>query len=186
MAQCYFARYDSTNVVREVICVHSSNAATEAKGIAWLEKNFKRDTAGTWIQTWKNDADVPEGITRRGFAGLGNEYDPSTQSFKPIKIYSSWVYDSTNNEWKAPVDAPADMGTGHDNGYVIGNLDRCYDWDEENTQWVNIATRPAPHTDPADPDPINPSTQWEWDESSQRWRYFDSGSSSWVVDSREY
>ena len=179
----YFARVVN-NIVEEVVVVHGTQAPDEATGIQFLESNLKRDS-GTWIQTWKNDADVPAGTTRRGFAGIGFEYDPETQSFKTFKPYPSWVWRASDNTWQAPVPIPSDVGTENHPEYVVGNTAKCYNWDEENQQWVNAPTRPAP-PQPAGYDAGNPLIDWEWDPENQKWRYFDNDQSAWVYDTRDY
>ena len=67
----YFARVVN-NIVEEVVVVNDNDAPNETAGINFLQSTLKRDS-GTWIQTWKSDNDVPEGVTRRGFAGVGLE-----------------------------------------------------------------------------------------------------------------
>ncbi len=72
-------------------------------------------------------ADGEQGKAFRGnFATIGGTYDPELDVFLPPKTFASWVYDSENISWKAPVDKPSDYE-------VVPYL-----WDEENVQWTEV------------------------------------------------
>jgi len=66
-------------------------------------------------------SDTQERAFRGNFAGVGYTYNETEDIFLPPKPYDSWVLDTDNAKWKAPVDLPDD---GND-----------YTWNEETTSW---------------------------------------------------
>ena len=120
----HFAKLDANNVVTQVIVVgnkDTSDAAGVEKeyiGAAFCERLF----GGTWKQTSYN------GNMRKNYAGIGYTYDAGRDAFIPPKPYNSWVLVEETCQWKAPVDMPADAGTGEP--------PKRYTWDEATTSWV--------------------------------------------------
>jgi len=120
----HFAKLDANNVVTEVIVVgnkDTSDAAGVEKeyiGAAFCERLF----GGTWKQTSYN------GNMRKNYAGIGYTYDAGRDAFIPPKPFASWVLVEETCQWKAPVDMPADAGTGEP--------PKRYSWDEATTSWV--------------------------------------------------
>lgn len=120
----HFAKLDANNVVTQVIVVgnkDTSDAAGVEKehiGAAFCERLF----GGTWKQTSYN------GNMRKNYAGIGYTYDANRDAFIPPKPYNSWVLVEETCQWKAPVDMPADAGTGEP--------PKMYSWDEATTSWV--------------------------------------------------
>lgn len=110
----HFARIDENNVVVEVIVA---------------EQNFIDilDNKEDWVQTSRNtiggvhlNGGTP---LRKNYAGLGYTYDKTRDAFIPPKPYESWVLNEDSCLWEAPVICP--------------NKPSCiYDWDEDNTQWI--------------------------------------------------
>lgn len=124
----HFAKLDANNVVTQVIVVgnkDTSDAAGVEKeyiGAAFCERLF----GGTWKQTSYN------GNMRKNYAGIGYTYDAGRDAFIPPKPYNSWVLVEETCQWKAPVDMPADAGTGEP--------PKMYSWDEATTSWKLVVT----------------------------------------------
>jgi hypothetical protein len=121
----HFAKLDENNVVTEVIVVHNNELMDngqelEANGIAFCQSLF----GGNWKQTSYN------GNIRKNYAGIGYTYDAGRDAFIPPKPYASWVLVEETCRWKAPVDIPADAGTGEP--------PKRYSWDEATTSWKEV------------------------------------------------
>lgn len=120
----HFAELDSNNVVLRVIVVGNKDTADangvekEHIGAAFCERLF----GGNWKQTSYN------GNKRKNYAGIGYTFDATRDAFIPPKPYNSWVLVEETCQWKAPVDMPADAGTGEP--------PKRYTWDEATTSWV--------------------------------------------------
>lgn len=120
----HFAELDSNNVVLRVIVVGNKDTADangvekEHIGAAFCERLF----GGNWKQTSYN------GNKRKNYAGIGYTYDPVRDAFIPPKPFNSWVLVEETCQWKAPVDMPADAGTG--------DPPKRYTWDEATVSWV--------------------------------------------------
>jgi hypothetical protein len=120
----HFAEIDNNGVVLRVIVVANHDTADAAGvekehiGAAFCERLF----GGTWKQTSYN------GNKRKNYAGIGYSYDAGRDAFIPPKPYNSWVLVEETCQWKAPVDMPADAGTGEP--------PKMYSWDEATTSWV--------------------------------------------------
>ena len=120
----HFAELDSNNVVLRVIVVGNKDTADangvekEHIGAAFCERLF----GGNWKQTSYN------GNKRKNYAGIGYTFDAARDAFIPPKPYNSWVLVEETCQWKAPVDMPADAGTGEP--------PKRYTWDEATTSWV--------------------------------------------------
>lgn len=119
----HFAKLDDNNVVTQVIVVgnkDTSDAAGVEKeyiGAAFCERLF----GGTWKQTSYN------GNMRKNYAGIGYTYDAGRDAFIPPKPFNSWVLIEETCQWKAPIDMPADAGTGEP--------PKLYTWDESTISW---------------------------------------------------
>ena len=90
----HFAKVDkSTNKVTDVV------VATQA----WV---YEQSDSEDWFQTSYNESDG------KPFAAVGSTYDKANNLFIPVQpiesttgvACTSWVWDSTNYVWKAPVD----------------------------------------------------------------------------------
>lgn len=119
----HFAKLDDNNIVTQVIVVANKDTADAAGvekehiGAAFCERLF----GGTWKQTSYN------GNKRKNYAGIGYTFDAGRDAFIPPKPYASWVLVEETCQWKAPVDMPADAGTGEP--------PKMYSWDEATTSW---------------------------------------------------
>ena len=85
---------------------------------AFCQNLFGQDT--TWKQTSYNDN------FRVRYAGEGYTYDSTLDAFIPIKPYDSWILNTDNYQWKAPVDYPTDGDH--------------YTWNEITQQWSSRIT----------------------------------------------
>ncbi len=117
----HFARVDkSTNKVTDVV------VATRA----WVSEQSDSED---WFQTSYNQSDG------KPFAAVGSTYDKTNNLFIPVQpiasttgvACTSWVWDSTNYAWKAPVDMPSDY-----NDAGIGTARILYAWVEEERKWI--------------------------------------------------
>ena len=97
------------NIVTEVIVAEKNYINSGVVGDSFL-----------WVQTSYNNN------FRKNFAGVGDTYDAARDAFIKPQPYPSWVLDETTCLWKAPTPRPAP------------NDDYLYEWDEDNTQWVQV------------------------------------------------
>lgn len=89
---------------------------------------------GYWIQTSYNtrggvhydaDGNPDGGVALRGnYAGVGYVYDAVNDVFYPTKPHPSWVLNTSNWSWEAPIPMPTD-----------GKL---YSWDESTKTWTVV------------------------------------------------
>ena len=103
MSRQYFAQLDDDNIVIRVAVVTQE----------FLDANPERYT-GTWVETF-----ITAGKT---YAGIGYEYLPATQDFRPPQPYPSWTW--ADNTWNPPTPMPSTGGP--------------YNWSEEDLEWVAI------------------------------------------------
>lgn len=95
---------------------------------------FAIEPSAKWIQTSYNtkggihygqDGKPDNGIALRGnYAGIGYIYDDVNDVFYAPQPFPSWLLDTSDWTWKAPVLAPTDG--------------KPYKWDEETLSWVEI------------------------------------------------
>ena len=118
----YIAQFnEGGRTVVQVHCVHDNLAPTEAKGIEFLNKLFKKDNV-EFKQTFKDRSQ------RAHFASKGHTYDDDNDVFIPEKPYPSWTLNTEIWNWEAPVahplaDDPTKLGA------------ETYYWDEPSTSW---------------------------------------------------
>ena len=120
----HFAKLDENNIVTQVIVVSNDIATSENAGVTFINNLYK--TSDTWKQTSYNTVKNTHSLGgtpfRKNYACIGYTYDASKDAFIPPKPFNSWVLDETTCWWEAPVAYPSDG--------------KEYDWDEDNTQWV--------------------------------------------------
>ena len=132
-----FAKLDSNNNVIKVHIVADGNAATEAKGEAFLRKLYwetdtvykqtdPRTVAGT-----HRDGGTP---FRKNYAAKGGTYDPVRDAFIPKQPFPSWVLNEDTCDYEPPVPYP--IGEG--------DKENIYNWNETegrrdptNADWVD-------------------------------------------------
>ena len=122
----HFAQLDENNVVTQVIVV-SNNELLDASGVEREEMGIgfcQRLFGGNWKQTSYNHN------FRKRYAGIGYTYNAELDAFVAPKPFASWVLDTEEANWKAPVDLPSDAGTGEP--------PKMYTWDEDTTSWKEM------------------------------------------------
>jgi hypothetical protein len=116
----HFAQLDENNLVTQVIVVsnevinNESFPASEPIGVVFCQSLYGENTR--WVQTSYN------ATFRYNYAGIGYLFDATAEAFIPPKPYSSWLLNTINFQWQAPVPYPDD-----------GNV---YHWDEQTQSWV--------------------------------------------------
>ena len=127
----HFAQLDENNVVTQVIVVSNnelldaSGQEREEMGIGFCQRLF----GGNWKQTSYNHN------FRKRYAGIGYTYNAELDAFVPPKPHASWVLNTEEAIWEAPVAMPSDAGQG--------DPPKAYTWDEETTSWKEVETQPA-------------------------------------------
>ena len=122
----HFAQLDENNIVTQVIVV-SNNELLDANGVEREELGIgfcQRLFGGNWKQTSYNHN------FRKRYAGIGYTYNAELDAFVPPKPFASWILDTEEANWKAPVDMPADAG--------MGEGQKMYTWNEETTSWDEV------------------------------------------------
>lgn len=126
----HYALLDENNVVVRVINSlidenDTSNLAEEFSSWEEFYGNFLGGTCKrTSINTFQNQhlalnetgddyvlSDTQEKAFRGNYAGVGFTYNETEDIFLPPKPYNSWVLDTDNAKWKAPLDYPDDGET---------------------------------------------------------------------------
>ena len=107
----HFAEIDENNKVIRVL-VGDNNDPAGDEGYSWFVNNL----GGRWVQTSYN------ANFRKHYAGIGFTYDEALDAFIPPKPFESWVLNTDEFVWEAPVPYPDSEFTHY--------------WDEQNQQWV--------------------------------------------------
>jgi len=186
----HFAQLNSDNEVLQVVVVGNPDTADsdgveqESIGIAFCQSLFGDDTI--WVQTSYNQN------MRGNYAEVGGTYDADADVFKPVKPFPSWIWNSTDLEWEAPIAVPEGY-LNYGWNEAAYQADNTQGWEElyhypvwvQNKIWVwNIdlqvfeAVQPYPSwtqnenglwTAPvAYPD----SGNWDWSEQNQQWEEY--------------
>jgi hypothetical protein len=103
MDQQFFTQLDENNIVTNVKVVQQE----------FLEANPER-YEGVWVETFFDTAG-------KTYAGIGYEYLPATQNFRPQQPFASWTW--VNNIWNAPTPMP--------------NAGRWL-WNESKLEWIEV------------------------------------------------
>jgi len=122
----HFAKINESNIVTQVVVVNDSDGNNDTNGQNFLNDLFK--TTHTWkktsYNTYGNTHRLGGTPYRKNFASVGFTYDSSRDAFIEPKPYNSWTLNETTCLWESPVAYPSDG--------------KSYEWDEDNTQWVEI------------------------------------------------
>lgn len=114
----HWAQLDDNNVILQ-ITVGDNNDPDE--GYQWLVNNI----GGRWLKTSFNTFQgqhLNGGTPLRGnYASVGGKYYPEIDAFMPPSPYPSWVIDTNDYTWTAPVPLP-------DSG--------MWKWDETTVSWI--------------------------------------------------
>jgi hypothetical protein len=120
----HFAEIDESNTVVRVLVVPD---AQEGRGQEYLADDL--GLGGTWKKTSYNTQGGVHALGgtpyRKNYAGIGYTFDAAKDAFIAPKPYASWVLDEATCNWEAPVAMPTD--------------DKMYRWDEETTNWIEVA-----------------------------------------------
>ena len=118
----------SGSIVQKVIVVNnevitSGSQEVEQLGIDFCKSIFGNDTE--WKQTSYNKN------FRGNFAGAGFTYDSTLDAFIPPKPYESWILNTDEYNWEAPIPLPS----GSQNS-LPNSEGEMYYWDEVEQNWV--------------------------------------------------
>tara|TARA_E500000318_G_C3437405_1_gene163604 strand:+ start:26 stop:493 length:468 start_codon:yes stop_codon:yes gene_type:complete len=144
----HFAKISEDNTVLSVHAVHDGNAASEAKGAAFLER-VHGWPEHLWIQTSYNtlmNKHYTEGVEsedqskafRGNYAGIGFSWDSENQIFWTPKPYASHTKDVANAKWQAPHEHPALTAEQEAQNEAATHF-WTYRWDEAAYQADNTA-----------------------------------------------
>ena len=98
-----FAKLDDNNVVINVVTVRDADAASEAKGIAFLERLTKHaNWKQTSFNTHRNTHALGGTPFRKNGASKGYTYDASLDAFYRPKEFPSWVWNAEVCDWDPP------------------------------------------------------------------------------------
>jgi hypothetical protein len=126
----HFAQLDENNVVIQVI-VAGDEYTKDENGVEdgrIGEAFYSNLIGGVWKQTSYN------GNFRRRFAGIGYTYNAELDAFIPPKPYESWVLNTEEADWEAPIPKPANEWVDTPEGQPPIVLIPI--WDEDNVCWV--------------------------------------------------
>lgn len=118
----HFAELDNNNIVTRVIVINNNELLdkdgneVEQKGIDFCKTLFGQDTQ--WVQTSYN------GNFRKNYASGGGTYNKELDAFIAKKPYASWILNTDNCRWEAPIAKP--------------DQDKFYVWNEDILNWVEI------------------------------------------------
>ena len=116
----HYAFLNKDNIVTEVIVGKNENE----DGIDWETwyGNFREQVCKrTSYNTYANEHQLGGTAFRGNYAGIGYTYDETNDVFIAPKPYESWVLNTTDWIWEAPVALPSN--------------DKEYEWNEETTSW---------------------------------------------------
>jgi hypothetical protein len=122
----HFAKLNG-NIVEDVIVINNDVInnepfpASEPIGISFCQSLYGADTQ--WAQTSYN------GSFRYNYAGTGYVFDAAVGAFIPSQPYPSWILNTINYQWQAPIPYPTGAGQ--------------YYWDESTQSWVLMPIPPA-------------------------------------------
>lgn len=117
----HFAQIDYENKVLHVSVVRNEDILdengneSEEIGIRFLKSIFGDNTR--WIQTSYNNN------FRFRYAGIGMVYNVEHDVFLLPQPYPSWILNTENYEWEAPIPKPQNDSIN-------------YEWNEETQEWI--------------------------------------------------
>jgi hypothetical protein len=120
----HFAEIDGDGMVQRVIVIEQDvlDSGNWGDPNNWIQTSY--NTRGG-IHYVPNSNDPDDGVAlRKNYAGKGYTYDKTRDAFIPPQPYPSWNLNEDTCQWSAPVAYPDDG--------------KRYNWDEDNTQWVEV------------------------------------------------
>lgn len=124
----HYARVVDGIVEEVIVCDDIEICNSLERPGEWIQTSYN-----TWGGIHRDSKGVPDGgVALRGnYAGIGYTYDSDADVFIRPAPFPSWVLNTTNHMWEAPVPRPAKPETGR------------YRWDESALEWGHIIpTRP--------------------------------------------
>ena len=123
----HYAFLDENNIVTEVIVgKNEGNFDWEQQYGSFRGQACKRTSYNTHGGVHSSGG-TPY---RKNYAGIGYTFDAARDAFIPPKPFASWVLNEDSCLWDAPVEMPADAGTGEP--------PKRYTWDEDSINWVEV------------------------------------------------
>ena len=119
----HFAQLDSTNNVIRVETVNN-NVITDADGNEQEQVGIDFLTQHNGGVGWYKQTSY-NGTFRKNYAGIGYTYDATRDAFIPPQPFPSWTLNEDTCQYDSPTPRPTD--------------DLMYTWDEETTNWVEVA-----------------------------------------------
>ena len=104
------------------------NREDELAHDGWIYRRTSYNTRGGVHYTDGQPSADQSKACRKNYAGLGYTYDAERDAFIPPKPFNSWVLNETTCLWDAPIEMPADAGTGEP--------PKRYTWDEDTVNWI--------------------------------------------------
>ena len=104
------------------------NREDELAHDGWIYKRTSYNTRGGVHYTDGQPSADQSKAFRKNYAGLGYTFDSERDAFIPPKPFNSWVLNETTCLWDAPIEMPADAGTGEP--------PKRYQWDEDTVNWI--------------------------------------------------
>jgi len=122
----HYAFLDENNIVTEVIVGKDEDDTTDlpegfANWEAWYGDFRGQICKRTSYNTKANEHNLGGTAFRGNYASIGSTYDEENNVFYDAKPYDSWILNTSNWVWEAPVAYPND-----DNFYI---------WNEETQSW---------------------------------------------------
>lgn len=167
----HFAILDSTNTVVDVIKIGNDDVnnldypESEPVGIEFLNsimpESYLTERYSDFTGPFYFKQTSYNNNFRRTYCGQGYTYRADLDRFVPPKPYPSWIYDSTNNKWDAPVANPYEseetlpdelrtrLQTLRQTDPLVPFVNDSY-WDEENQTWVLINEIPTSLDEPGE------------------------------------
>ena len=111
----------------------TSSGVWPPPGIEFIETD-QDILQSVWLE-WLPDSEIK--IDAWLIDSTGSRHDTSTtfHSPRPESPFPSWLWE--NKQWNPPVPRPED--------------DKCYEWDEENVNWLEVPCDPVPEPEPEIP-----------------------------------
>tara|TARA_Y100001938_G_scaffold144273_1_gene218543 strand:- start:186 stop:668 length:483 start_codon:yes stop_codon:yes gene_type:complete len=98
----HFAKLDEDNKVLEVQVFSQEDVDANGGDYSTGAEDFVKSWSGhnNWKQCSYNDNQ------RGSYPGPGWEWDSVNEKFKPKKPFDSWTFNTSDYEWKPPIDYP--------------------------------------------------------------------------------
>ena len=130
MADTYWACLDSSNKVKNIIVVDSSNAPNESEGAKFCQTIVGSGPDGNIVsfKSFNKDGTYEAGT----LAGIGGEWSDTYNQWIMPKPFASWVFNTSTKIYDSPVAEP------NTTFYKEGTADQkdVYRyWDESQTRW---------------------------------------------------